>query len=246
MRAALVALCVGLFALAGQAHARSANHPDRRVVQVDSRGLELRLVSDGGADRRGGAVHRPLDQEVEGIHQMISASRRTVGDAREGVTNARERLSDLRSQALAAAERARTMRAQAQPDSRPPREQEIRDPEEGPADRPADPEPPGPSEGNQTMGTEAPNSAQSRHCHAPPLADWFGPSPVECGRKNTDRYGSMVAVGLRMTVELGAWMVRAGWALAYRTYSSHDLPREASAHVPEHSQWAGESLRLSH
>jgi hypothetical protein len=229
MRAALVALCVGLFALAGQAHARSANHPDRQVAHPAGRGPEFHIVGDGGADRHGGAVHRPLDQEVEGIHQTIRASRRTVQHAREGVTNARERLRDLRSQALVEAERARTVHVRAQLDSQPPREQEVRDPDEGAADRPADPEQPGPSgESDRTIAINALRSARARHCHAPALADWIAPSPVECGRKGTDRYGRMVAVGLQMSLDLAAWMVREGWALAHRAYRSHELPQEAS------------------
>jgi hypothetical protein len=229
MRAALIALCVGLFALAGQAHARSANHPDRQVAQPAGRGPELHTVGNGGTGSRGGTVHRPLHQEVEGIHQMIHASRRTVQHARDGVTNARERLRNLRSQALVEAERARTVHARAALDSQAPREQEVRDPEEVAASRPAGPERPGPSgESDRTMGIDALRSARSRHCHAPALAGWIGPSPVECGRKDTDRYGRMVAVGLQMSVGRGAWMVRVGWALAHRAYSSHDLPQEAS------------------
>ena len=98
LHAALVALFVGLFALAGQAHAQSANN-----------GPELRAVGNGGTDRRGGAVHRPLDQHIEGIQQTVRASRRAIRQVREDVANARQRLKDLRSQALATAERARTV-----------------------------------------------------------------------------------------------------------------------------------------
>jgi hypothetical protein len=232
MRAALVALLVALFALAGQAHARNANNSDRWVAQPGD-GPELRPPGDGGADRRGGAVHRPLDQEVEGIHQTIRASRRAIRQAREGVTTARQRLKDLRSQALAAAERARTVHARAQPILQAPREQEIRHSEAAASDRPADPEPPGPSgESDGTTGTDASNSAQSRHCHDLALADWIGSSPVECSRKDMDRYGRMVAVGLQVSVDPGTWMVREGWALAYRAYGSNELPQKASVRWP--------------
>jgi hypothetical protein len=227
MRAALIALCLGLFALAGQAHAWSANHPDRQVAQPAGRGPELHTVGNGGTGRRGGTVHRSLHEEVEGIHQMIHASRRSV--QHEGVTNARERLRNLRSQALVEAERARTVHVRAQLDSQPPTEQEVRDPEEVAASRPAGPERPGPSgESDRTMGIDVLRSARSQHCHALALAGWIGPSPVECGRKDTDQHGRMVAVGPQMSVGLGTWMVRVGWALAHRTYSSHDLPQEAS------------------
>ncbi|WP_233493100.1 MULTISPECIES: thermonuclease family protein [unclassified Meiothermus] len=44
------------------------------------------------------------------------------------------------------------------------------------------------------------------------LADFIGPRTVSCTRRDTDRYGRMVAVCLVGGVEINRWLVEQGWA----------------------------------
>jgi hypothetical protein len=72
------------------------------------------------------------------------------------------------------------------------------------------------------------------------LADRIGSDLVNCTRKDTDRYGRMVAVCLHKGADLSAWLTHEGWALAYREYSSVYIPQEAIARAAKRGMWAGE------
>ena len=48
----------------------------------------------------------------------------------------------------------------------------------------------------------------------------IGEGVVTCERKDTDRYGRVVALCRVFGEDLSAWMVGLGWALAYRTYTT--------------------------
>ncbi len=63
---------------------------------------------------------------------------------------------------------------------------------------------------------------------------------VHCERRDTDRYGRVVAICRARGEDLNAWMVGLGWALAYREYSTHYVPAENLARVRRAGVWAGE------
>src|SRR5215217_1355786 len=67
----------------------------------------------------------------------------------------------------------------------------------------------------------------------------IGEGVVTCERKDTDRYGRVVALCRVFGEDLGAWMVDLGWALAYRTYSTRYAPAEELARSRSLGMWAG-------
>lgn len=77
-------------------------------------------------------------------------------------------------------------------------------------------------------GIDAPESAQTcKHgarewaCGAEAtqeLAQMIGDQPLTCETRDTDRYGRSVATCEAGGVSVNIWMVRNGWAVAYRQY----------------------------
>ena len=67
----------------------------------------------------------------------------------------------------------------------------------------------------------------------------IGEGVVTCERKDTDRYGRVVALCRAFGEDLGAWMVGLGWALAYRTYSTRYVAAEELARSRGLGMWAG-------
>ena len=67
----------------------------------------------------------------------------------------------------------------------------------------------------------------------------IGGRPVACRARDADRYGRTVAVCTAGGEDLNAAMVRAGWALAYRRYSTDYVPAEAAARRDGRGLWAG-------
>jgi endonuclease YncB( thermonuclease family) len=63
---------------------------------------------------------------------------------------------------------------------------------------------------------------------------------VVCTRKDTDSYGRMVAVCRSGASDLGAEMVSAGLALAYRQYGNDYVAEESAARGARRGLWAGE------
>jgi endonuclease YncB( thermonuclease family) len=63
---------------------------------------------------------------------------------------------------------------------------------------------------------------------------------VVCTRKDTDSYGRMVAVCRSGSTDLGAEMVSAGLALAYRQYGNDYVAEENAARAARRGLWAGE------
>lgn len=63
---------------------------------------------------------------------------------------------------------------------------------------------------------------------------------VVCTRKDTDSYGRMVAVCRSGSADLGAEMVSAGLALAYRQYGNDYVAEESAARAARRGLWAGE------
>jgi endonuclease YncB( thermonuclease family) len=71
------------------------------------------------------------------------------------------------------------------------------------------------------------------------LADKIGSAPVSCEARDTDRYGRIVAVCSQRGIDLNAWMVEQGHALAYRQYSTDYVPQEEAARAAKRGIWSG-------
>ena len=56
---------------------------------------------------------------------------------------------------------------------------------------------------------------------------------VSCQQTDTDRYGRVVADCIVGRENLNRWMVREGWAVAYRQYSTAYIPAEDHARTGE-------------
>lgn len=71
------------------------------------------------------------------------------------------------------------------------------------------------------------------------LDEFIGQSPVSCHERATDRYGRLVAdcsVGGR---DIEEWLVRNGYAMAYRRYSSDYVAAEQEAKNNRRGFWSG-------
>jgi len=71
------------------------------------------------------------------------------------------------------------------------------------------------------------------------LADHIGARTVTCAPRDRDRYGRTVAVYRVEGEDVNAWLVREGWALAYRRYSSDYVDEEAAAKAAKRGLWRG-------
>jgi len=71
------------------------------------------------------------------------------------------------------------------------------------------------------------------------LADRLKQATVACARRDTDRYGRMVATCEAQGSDVGAWLVREGWATAYREFSMDYVKDEESARRDKRGIWNG-------
>lgn len=71
------------------------------------------------------------------------------------------------------------------------------------------------------------------------LSDRIGRQVVSCQQTDTDRYGRIVADCFAKRVNLNGWMVREGWAVAYRQFSKAYVTDETSARAAGRGIWAG-------
>ena len=62
---------------------------------------------------------------------------------------------------------------------------------------------------------------------------------VSCQQTDTDRYGRMVADCFAGRENLNRWMVREGWAVAYRQYSTAYVAAEEHARTGQRGIWEG-------
>ena len=62
---------------------------------------------------------------------------------------------------------------------------------------------------------------------------------VACEERDRDRYGRIVAVCRYGGQDVNAWMVREGWAMAYRRYSRAYVGEEAAAKAAQRGVWRG-------
>ncbi|MBT4938499.1 MAG: thermonuclease family protein [Rhodospirillaceae bacterium] len=72
------------------------------------------------------------------------------------------------------------------------------------------------------------------------LANIVGRHWVACTKRDIDRYGRIVAVCRAGPINLSAWMVVNGWAVAYRRYSKDYVRDEEAARVAGKGLWRGE------
>ena len=62
---------------------------------------------------------------------------------------------------------------------------------------------------------------------------------VRCEGRTTDRYGRLIAVCYVGDTDINAWLVRNGWALAYRRYSRDYVDEERAAERAGAGVWRG-------
>ena len=77
------------------------------------------------------------------------------------------------------------------------------------------------------------------------LADKIGRATVRCEQRDIDRYKRIVAVCSLGNIDLNAWMVRQGWAIAYRQYSRDYVDDESAAQAEKAGIWAGRFIEPS-
>jgi endonuclease YncB( thermonuclease family) len=72
------------------------------------------------------------------------------------------------------------------------------------------------------------------------LKGLIGTAEVKCIERDIDRYKRIVAVCYAGGVDLSAWMVRHGWAAAYRRYSAEYGSLEDEAKAEGVGVWRGQ------
>jgi endonuclease YncB( thermonuclease family) len=72
------------------------------------------------------------------------------------------------------------------------------------------------------------------------LSDKIKRRSVSCEERDRDRYKRIVAVCSAGNVDLNAWMVSQGWAVAYRHYSKDYVKQEQAAAAKSIGMWGGE------
>jgi endonuclease YncB( thermonuclease family) len=99
-------------------------------------------------------------------------------------------------------------------------------------------------------GIDAPESRQE--CTRPNSATWrcgqqsalalaerIRRATIRCLPRDRDRYGRVVAVCFKDGEDLNRWLVRNGWAVAYRKYSTDYVADEAIARSAKVNIWSG-------
>jgi endonuclease YncB( thermonuclease family) len=71
------------------------------------------------------------------------------------------------------------------------------------------------------------------------LSDKIGRATIHCDQQDIDRYKRIVAICRLGDEYLNAWMVRQGWALAYRQYSLDYVDEESAARAAKAGIWVG-------
>jgi hypothetical protein len=77
------------------------------------------------------------------------------------------------------------------------------------------------------------------------LSDKTGQATIRCEQRDIDRYKRIVAVCSLGNVDLNAWMVRQGWAIAYCQYSRDYVDHESAAQAEKTGIWAGRFINPS-
>jgi endonuclease YncB( thermonuclease family) len=74
------------------------------------------------------------------------------------------------------------------------------------------------------------------------LDEFIGGSSVTCEEQDVDRYGRIVARCMVRGQSINAWLVRKGYAMAYRKYSGDYVPEETEARNAHRGVWSGSLL----
>ncbi len=98
-------------------------------------------------------------------------------------------------------------------------------------------------EGRQACTRSDGRSWRCGDAAAEELRRLVGSREVSCVRRDEDDYGRIVAVCRVGSQDLGAAMVRAGLAVAYRRYSDDYVDEEREAQAARRGLWAGEFVR---
>ena len=77
------------------------------------------------------------------------------------------------------------------------------------------------------------------------LSKKIGRKTIKCERRDVDRYKRVVAICRLGHVDLNSWMIRQGWAIAYRQYSRDYLEEERNARSANLGIWAGRFIEPS-
>jgi len=77
------------------------------------------------------------------------------------------------------------------------------------------------------------------------LSDKIGRATIRCEQRDIDRYKRIVTVCRLGDIDLNAWMVREGWAIAYRQYSRDYVDDESAARTAKAGIWAGRFIKPS-
>lgn len=72
------------------------------------------------------------------------------------------------------------------------------------------------------------------------LRNKIGRSPITCEGTKRDRYGRFLGICYLNEIDLNGWMVRNGYALAYRRYSRRYASAEREARENSRGLWTGE------
>ena len=75
------------------------------------------------------------------------------------------------------------------------------------------------------------------------LANIIGQHWVTCLKRSSDRYGRVVAICKVGPIDLSAWMVVNGWALAYKRYSKDYVDEEEIARTRRKGVWRGHFMK---
>lgn len=94
-------------------------------------------------------------------------------------------------------------------------------------------------ESSQWCGDENDTQYRCGRVAAFALDDAIGNHVVSCVGSNTDRYGRLIAVCYVGSVDLNEYLVRAGYGVAYRKYSSDYIAAEQEAHAAGRGLWRG-------
>lgn len=71
------------------------------------------------------------------------------------------------------------------------------------------------------------------------LSNLIGRSLIRCEHRGRDRYKRVIAVCFKTRINLNAWMVEQGWAVAFRKYGLDYVVQEDEARVNRRGLWQG-------
>ena len=94
-------------------------------------------------------------------------------------------------------------------------------------------------EAAQTCRDERDRSYRCGRRASSALSDKIGRRDVACEKRDVDAYKRIVAICYVDNLDIAAWLVREGWAVAYRRYSGIYVQAENEAKSAKRGIWAG-------